>query len=122
MRFTQDLTPGVNVVHSYAAGEFRIGDRLIKGGVIVSAVEILVEPQMRALQDLAEAHAARVLALQPEVVLLGTGARQQFPAPSFGAYFLRAGIGFEVMDSGAACRTFNVLVAELRRAVAVLLP
>ncbi|HUX72839.1 MAG TPA: MTH938/NDUFAF3 family protein [Steroidobacteraceae bacterium] len=122
MRFTQDLTPGVNVVRSYAAGEFRIGDRLIKGGVIVSAGEILVEPQMRVVEDLAEAHAKRVLSLQPEVVLLGTGARQVFPAPAFAAHFLRAGIGFEVMDSGAACRTFNVLVAERRRAVAVLLP
>jgi uncharacterized protein len=53
--------------------------------------------------------------------LLGTGARQIFPAPSYGAQFLRAGIGFEVMDTGAACRTFNVLVAEQRRVAALLL-
>ena len=43
-----------------------------------------------------------------------------FPAADFGAHFLRAGIGFEVMDTGAACRTFNVLVAEHRRVVALL--
>jgi uncharacterized protein len=54
-------------------------------------------------------------------VLLGTGERQIFPAPFFGAHFLRVGIGFEVMDTGAACRTFNVLVAEQRLAVAILM-
>jgi uncharacterized protein len=59
--------------------------------------------------------------LQPEVVLIGTGQRQVFPAPAFGAQFLRAGIGFEVMDTGAACRTFNVLVSEQRLVVALLI-
>jgi len=44
-----------------------------------------------------------------------------FPAAAFGAQFLRAGIGFEVMDTGAACRTYNVLVGEQRRVVALLL-
>jgi uncharacterized protein len=52
---------------------------------------------------------------------LGTGQRQIFPAASFRAQFLGAGIGFEVMDTGAACRTFNVLVAEQRRVVALLM-
>jgi uncharacterized protein len=59
--------------------------------------------------------------MEPEVVLLGTGPRQHFPEASFAARFLRANVGFEVMDTGAACRTFNVLVAEQRRVVAVLL-
>jgi uncharacterized protein len=54
-------------------------------------------------------------------VLLGTGPRQIFPAASFRAQFLSAGIGVEVMDTGAACRTFNVLVAEQRRVVALLM-
>ena len=55
------------------------------------------------------------------LVLVGTGVRQVFPPPEFGAQFLSAGIGFEVMDTGAACRTFNVLVTEERRVVALLL-
>ena len=52
------------------------------------------------VEELTPAHAAEVRALEPEVVLLGTGARQIFPANFFGAEFLRAGIGFEVMDTG----------------------
>jgi len=59
--------------------------------------------------------------LEPELVLVGTGHRQEFPAAAFGAHFLKSGIGFEVMDTGAACRTFNVLVSEQRHVVALLL-
>lgn len=122
MRFTQDSPSGAHVIRAYAAGEFRIDDLVVRGGVIVSATTVLPEPQMRGIDDIGPAHVERILALNPEVVLLGTGAVQQFPAPTLGAQFLAAGIGFEVMDSGAACRTFNVLVGEHRRAVAALLP
>jgi uncharacterized protein len=64
---------------------------------------------------------ASVLALQPEVVLLGTGARTIFPSQAVLAEFLKRGIGLETMDNAAAARTFNVLVGEGRRAVAIFL-
>lgn len=59
-----------------------------------------------------------VLALEPEVVLLGTGSRQQFPSAAFMAGFLRRGIGIEVMDNAAAARTYDLLAGEGRRVVA----
>jgi len=120
MRLTQDST-GSNVVRSYTSAEFRINDQRIANTVIVSADHITIEPDLIDIDGLSEALAARILAWQPDVVLLGTGMRQRFPAAAFGAAFLKAGVGFEVMDTGAACRTFNVLVSEQRRAVAVLL-
>jgi uncharacterized protein len=61
------------------------------------------------------------MALKPEVVLVGTGSRQEFLAPGFAAPFLLAGIGVEAMSTGAACRTFNVLVSERRRVAALLI-
>ncbi len=109
------------MVRGYTSTEFRINDQRIANSVIVSADELAPEPDLVDLSGLSDALAARVLRFQPDVVLLGTGAHQIFPAPAFGASFLRAGVGFEVMDTGAACRTFNVLVAEQRRVVAVLL-
>lgn len=121
MRFTQDSTSGVTRIRAYAAGELRINDRSIRTAAIVSAAAVLEEPLLHGVADLATEHIARVLALDPELVLLGSGARQAFPPPSFAAEFLRRGIGFEAMDTGAACRTFNVLVAEGRRVVALLL-
>jgi uncharacterized protein len=121
MRFTLDSTAGVNLIRAYRRGEIRVNDETFKTSVIVSASQIHAEPGLHGVDDLEAELAARVLALRPELVLLGTGERQIFPAPSFGAQFLGAGIGFEVMDTGAACRTFNVLVAEQRLAVAVLM-
>jgi uncharacterized protein len=59
-----------------------------------------------------------VRALQPEVVLLGTGSRQRFPSAAFMAGFLRHGIGIEVMDNAAAARTYDLLAGEGRRVVA----
>jgi len=56
-----------------------------------------------------------------EIVLLGTGARQRFPHPRLTAALARAGIGVEVMDVQAACRTYNILVAEERKVAAALL-
>ncbi|OOG62203.1 hypothetical protein B0E46_13165 [Rhodanobacter sp. B04] len=63
-------------------------------------------------------HVDAVLALQPELVILGTGERQMFPAPAFMAGFLRKGVGIEVMDNAAAARTYNLLAGEGRRVVA----
>ena len=59
--------------------------------------------------------------LGAEIVLLGTGARQRFPHPRLSAALVQAGIGLEVMDLQAACRTYNILVAEERKVAAALL-
>jgi uncharacterized protein len=60
-------------------------------------------------------------ALQAEIILLGTGAKQRFPDPRLTAPLASAGIGVEVMDLKAACRTFNILAAEERKVAAALL-
>jgi uncharacterized protein len=122
MRFHQDSSSASNVIRSYASGEIKINDSTFQGPVIVSSAAIEPGPRIAGADELAARHAAAVLAHEPEVVLLGTGPKQLFPAAEFGAAFLRAGVGFEVMDTGAACRTFNVLVAEHRRVVALLIP
>lgn len=122
MRFHQDSSSPGNLIRSYGTGEIRINDSAFNAPVIVSNAAIEAGPQIAAADELGVSHAAAVLAHEPEVVLLGTGPRQSFPSPEFGAAFLRAGVGLEVMDTGAACRTFNVLVAEQRRVVALLIP
>ena len=122
MRFTQDSASTINVIRGYGGGELRVNEDVYRGAVIVSPSTVIAEPNVHGLQDLEQVDLARILALKPELVLLGTGARQSFPPPVFGAQFLRAGIGFEVMDTGAACRTFNVLVMEQRQVAALLLP
>lgn len=121
MRFTQESSSAAYVIRGYGRGELRINDDVFRGTVIVSASIVLTAPDIRDIDDLLVLDPSRIFALDPELVLLGTGQRQIFPAGSFRAQFLSAGIGFEVMDTGAACRTFNVLVAEQRRVVALLM-
>lgn len=66
-------------------------------------------------------HLAALADLACDVILLGTGARQRFPAPALLRSLIEAGRGVEVMDTPAACRTYNVLVAEGRRPAAALI-
>jgi uncharacterized protein len=121
MRFAQDSTSGINVIRAYGNGELRVNEGVYRGGVILSAATVIADANIHNLDELIAAGVSRALALEPELVLLGTGARQIFPAAAFSAQFLRAGIGIEVMDTSAACRTFNVLVGEQRRVAAMLL-
>lgn len=65
-----------------------------------------------------ESHVEAILELAPELVVLGTGERQRFPAAAFMAGFLRRGVGIEVMDNAAAARTYDLLAGEGRRVVA----
>jgi uncharacterized protein len=70
---------------------------------------------------LAPSDFAALLDYQPEIVLFGTGAQQRFPHPRLAAALTDARVGVEVMDTPAACRTFNILTGEGRRVVALLL-
>jgi uncharacterized protein len=121
MRFTQDSSSAALLIRAYAAGELRVNEDAYRETVILSATAVLRLPEIRNMEDLASLDPSLILSLDPELILLGTGPRQIFPAGSFRAQFLSAGIGLEVMDTAAACRTFNVLVAEHRRVVALLM-
>jgi uncharacterized protein len=121
MRFTQDSSSATHLIRAYGAAELRINDEVHRETVIVSATSVIAVPEVHEVGDLAAFDCSRILTLGPELVLVGTGPRQIFPAARFRSQFLSAGIGIEVMDTGAACRTFNVLVAERRRVVALLL-
>lgn len=121
MRFAQDSNPNVNVIRGYSDGFLRINTETYASAMIVTAGGMRAEAALSCVAELGLEHAARVLEFKPELVLLGTGPRQTFPPAFFGAEFLQLGVGFEVMDTGAACRTFNVLVSERRQVVALLL-
>lgn len=74
-----------------------------------------------SLETLQSSHFEQLLEWEPEVVLFGSGARLRFPQPELLAPLHRNRIGIEVMDTVAACRTFNVLASEGRRVTAALI-
>lgn len=121
MKLNLDLPARVNVIRAYAPGELRVGETLHRASLILTASVLQPGWRPASAEDLQAADFAALVALRPEVVLLGTGARQVFPAPAVLAPLHAARIGFEVMDTRAACRTFNVLVAEGREVAAALI-
>jgi uncharacterized protein len=96
-------------------------DRRLQQSFAVSATQIVEELPVHSVDELDAGIIGKILDLNPEVVLLGTGTRAIFPAQAVLAEFLKRGIGLETMDNAAAARTFNVLVGEGRQAVAVFL-
>jgi uncharacterized protein len=121
MKFHLDAPGGVNLVRGYGAGQLRIGERIHVTSVIVTAATVIEGWRPATVQDITAADLEPLLGLAPEVVLLGTGARQQFPDPAVLRILYEQRIGVEVMDTSAACRTFNVLVAEGRPVAAALI-
>lgn len=121
MKLNLDLQAGTHVIRSYAPGEVRIGDRTLRQSLIVTATSLVEDWRPRTMDELQASDLADILALRPAVLLLGSGPRQQFPEHSLLAKLYAARVGFEIMDTGAACRTFNVLVAEGREVAAALM-
>lgn len=109
-----------NTITAYGEDYVQVNAQRYQTSLIVLADRILDWP-VEGFERLAEQSFALLLEEKPEIVLLGTGARQRFPHPRLTAALAHAGIGVEVMDLKAACRTYNILVAEERKVAAALL-
>ncbi len=121
-----DITPlipeGRQVVDSYGKGRFRISRTVHRGSVIVFPERTVTWP-VRCVEELDEASFTEVIAAEPpvDVLLLGCGQRMTRLSPELVAGLRRHGIALDAMDTGAACRTYNVLMAEGRRVAAALI-
>jgi uncharacterized protein len=120
MKFTQQHPADVNVIRRYGPDFVAMGDREIRSSCIVTATSVH-DWLPRSVEELALEHLAPLFDLEPEVVVLSTGVRQRFPRAALRAEFATRKIGIEVMEIGAACRTYNVLVSEERRVLAAIL-
>ena len=113
-------TPASNIVTGFGIGWIRIGMDEYRENIVVLPDTIVKGWAPAGFDALVERDFARLLDYEPEIVLLGTGATQRFPHPRLTAALSSARVGVEAMDTGAACRTFNILVAEGRRVAAAL--
>ncbi len=105
----------------HGAGYVAVNGQRYQQAIVVSADAVHTDWNATDFATLSATHFAYLLALKPEVLLLGTGARQQFAHPDLYRELIRAGIGVEFMDTPAACRTYNILIAEDRKVVAAVL-
>ncbi|MEO6966850.1 MAG: Mth938-like domain-containing protein [Rhodanobacteraceae bacterium] len=93
-------------------------DREFRASFILARDRVIEDWPLRDVNAMTPEHAEPILILDPDVVLLGTGANQKFPSQAVLAAFLQRGIGIEAMDNAAAARTWNVLAGEGRNVVA----
>lgn len=122
MEFNLEVPQDQFFIRSVSDKGIRVADDYYTSAFIISGQRIVPEWKVDSVSDITESGLQVIFDLQPEVVLIGTGNKQVFLPPPIQAHFFRRSIGFEVMTTDAACRTFNVLVAEGRHVVAALLP
>lgn len=113
----------VQLIRSYGTGRFLISEREWRQPVLVTPTVTMAwnvaRPEELTLESLAALKAAPV---PTELLVLGCGARAIFVPPDFRAALKAAGLALEVVDTGSACRIYNVLLAESRRVAAALIP
>ena len=115
VREPSQYTYSLRFVRSDAIG---VNERSLACSFYLSPEALVEDWRPRAVSELQPDDLSGPLALDPEVILLGTGERQQFPPAAILAACLIRGVGIEVMDNAAAARTFTVLANEGRRVVA----
>jgi len=116
------LTPnqGLQLFSGYGADYVAVNNVRYEKCVVVSPQSV-TEWTVRGFEGLTAADFGFIADLKPEIVILGTGASQRFPLPELARALTASGAGVEVMDSKAACRTYNILASEGRKVVAAIL-
>ncbi len=120
MKFHLSQAAG-NVVTGLGPGWIRIGPTEYRENLVLTSEAIATGWAPSGFDQLTDDDFAQLLAQKPEVVLFGAGPAIRFPHPRLTRALTDAGVGVEVMDTPAACRTFNILAAEGRSVVAALL-
>ena len=110
-----------NMFTGYGTGYVMVNRTRYEHNLIILPDRIIEDWQAMTFEQLTAEYFESLLPLQPEMVLFGTGAALRFPHPSLTKALIASKIGVEVMDTSAACRTYNILTAEGRRVAAALL-
>lgn len=121
MKFQPERAEGVNLIVRHDAGSVRVNADDWRCSVLVPWRGPPQAWPPGRLDDLVAEHFERLLALQPELVVFGSGAKLRFVSPALQRALIERRIGVETMDTAAACRTYNVLAGEGRLVVAALL-
>jgi uncharacterized protein len=126
MKFTRELAEGLYTIHAYKDDEVVVNSPRNEEGVdedgrlaltesfVISPQQLLRQWPPAAIDELGAGHLSAFEGLGLEVILLGTGKTLRFPAAEQLAALVALGIGYEVMDTPAACRTYNILAGEGR--------
>ena len=121
MKLQSDLHSGANTITGYGDGYVEINQIPYAHAVLLSSDGAISAWPVESFDNLEASDFDQMIALKPELILIGTGSRQRFPKPELLKSLISAKIGFEIMDSQAACRTYNILVGEGRQVLLALI-
>lgn len=121
MSLTLDDNQASYQIRSYQPGVIQVNDKRLTNSIIITAQSLIENWPPNTVSDLTREHFADIISLRPAVLLIGTGSTLQFPSTELYGDLINAGIGVEVMDTSAACRTYNALTAENRNVAAALI-
>ncbi len=110
-----------NIFSGYGSGYVVVNKKKYENSMITMPDKIIEDWQASTVEKLTEEHFKLLIPYEPEIILLGTGATLRFPSLLVTKNLLESKIGIEVMDTNAACRTYNILMAEGRNVAAALL-
>lgn len=118
---TLDENNAAYQIRAYKPGFIQVNETTYTQSLIISANQLITDWTPQSLGELTAEHLRKILPLKPGILLIGTGETLNFPALELYGDLMNQGIGVEIMDTSAACRTYNVLTAEDRNVVAALI-
>ena len=121
MKLQSDPHSGANTITGYGDGYVEINQTPYAHAVLLSSDGAISAWPVESFDSLKASDFDPIITLKPELILIGTGSRQRFPKPELLKSLISAKIGFEIMDSQAACRTYNILVGEGRQVLLALI-
>jgi len=121
VKLHSDPQSSQNTITGYGIGFVEVNKTPYSYALIVQPDGEVKAWSVEECQELSEEHFSTISALQPELVIVGTGKKQIFLNPKILQPLIRAKIGFEMMDSQAACRTYNILMGEGRKVLAAII-
>lgn len=121
MKFAQDAQDEGYVITAYDTGSISINSKPFDRSLIVTRTQLSENWGINSIEALEKSHIAQIIALKPELIIIGTGSHLIFPAVEVYAATIELGIGIDFMDTHAACRTYNILMSEGRNVVAGLI-
>jgi len=121
MKFAQDSQEDGYVITAYDENSVSINGKTFSQSLVIANTRLKENWDVSGIELLTPNHIETVLSFQPELIIIGTGSRLVFPAIEIYSGIIEHGIGVDFMDTGAACRTYNILMSEGRDVVAGLI-
>ncbi len=121
MKFTLDNPDADYVFGHYGDGKLKVNQTLYESSLVIFPDALHTGWPVNSIDELVVDHFKEVLARSPDIVLLGTGVQQRFPSIDIRRSLVASGLNLEIMDTAAACRTYNLLVSEGRDVAAAVI-